>query len=88
MRRTAITLVFFTGLFILLLVGTSVRAQSTFDAPADSIRIDTLAYGLDTFTLTPESLHQPEPSRVWILPLSIIAATGAAILLLFSTRSR
>jgi hypothetical protein len=85
MRKSATIVVFLTGLLILI---ASVQAQSTFVSPLDSVRIDTLASNLDTFTLAPDSLHYPKPSSRWILTLSMIAATGAAILLLFTTRSR
>jgi hypothetical protein len=85
MRRSAAIVVFLTGFLILF---TSVRAQSTFDSPSDSVRVDTLTSSLDTFSLAPDSLHYPKPSSLWVLPMSVIAATGAAILLLFTTRSR
>jgi hypothetical protein len=85
MRKSAVIVVFFMGLLIFI---ASVRAQLTFDSHLDSVRVDTLASNLDTFAFAPDSLHHTRPISLWILPMSMIAATGAAILLLFTTRSR
>jgi hypothetical protein len=54
---------------------------------ADSLRSDTLITGLETYSLETDSTEQ-SISHNWLYPAGVILATGAAVLLLFTVRSR
>jgi hypothetical protein len=62
--------------------------QSIEASANDSARTDTFLTALENFDVSPDSVMQSVVSNHWLLPVGVIAATGAAIYLLFSVRSR
>lgn len=80
-----------TFVLSILFLGSLCVAGISFAAeppPSDSLRVDTLIAGIGSLEVASDSVTQSSALKSWFLPFGVIAATGAAIYLLFSVRSR
>lgn len=74
--------------FIFCLLCAAGFAQTVELSAGDSLQADSLLPSFGMLALSADSTLPTGASQPWLLPLGMIAVTGAAIFLLFSVRSR